>query len=182
MTPTQLEVLKQFRRLGIRYLVVGGQAMLAHGIDRMSSDLDLWVARDCKNAHALIKFMRSAQKTPPIDHLQQPNFKFTVGDPDKPEVDILTSVAGDPSFDEAISRCVRLMLGTRRVPVIGVTDLIGIKTASASQFETEAADPELAEADRAQAAGTAAKERNDITLLQYLLEGTSQEGSTSVNN
>ncbi|MEJ1386246.1 MAG: hypothetical protein RPV21_18060 [Candidatus Sedimenticola sp. (ex Thyasira tokunagai)] len=174
MTPIQLEVLKQFRRLRIRYLVVGGQAMRAHGIDRRTSDLDLWVARDRKNAHALTRFMRRVQNLPPIERLLQPNFKFTVGDPARPEVDILTSVAGDPSFNDAITRCERLMLGTRRVPVIGVTDLVDIKTASASQMELETADPALVEADRAQAAGTAAKERNDIALLQVLIGDPSQ--------
>jgi hypothetical protein len=181
MTPMQVEVLKEFRRLRIRYLVVGGQAMRAHGIDRRTNDLDLWVARDRSNAQALARFMRRVQNLPPLERLQQPNFKFTIGEPAKPEVDILTSVAGDPSFDEAISRCQRIMLDTRRVPVIGVNDLVDIKKASAVQMELEAADSTLTDADRAQAAGTAAKERNDITLLQVLLDNQGQGSGTSVN-
>ena len=91
MTPIQLDILKQFRRLRIRYMVVGGQAMRAHGIDRQTSDLDLWVARDRANAIALTTFMHRVQNLPPLERLQQPNFKFTVGDPARPEVDILTS-------------------------------------------------------------------------------------------
>lgn len=150
-------------------MVVGGQAMRAHGIDRQTSDLDLWVARDRANAMALTRFMRHVQNLPPLERLQQPNFKFTVGDSARPEVDILTSVAGDPEFDDTATRCQRLMLETRRVPVVGVADLIAIKEASATTMESEAADPALAEADRAQAAATAAKERRDIVFLQMLL-------------
>jgi hypothetical protein len=118
--------------------------------------------------------MHRVQNLPPLERFQQPNFKFTVGDPARPEVDILTSVAGDPSFNDAVTRCQRLMLDTRRVPVIGVADLIEIKAASALQMESEAADPALTEADRAQAAGTAAKERRDIVLLQMLVVAHSQ--------
>lgn len=170
MTPIQIDILRQFRRLGIRYLVVGGQAMRAYGINRRTNDLDLWVARDRANAQALTRFMRNVQNVPPLERLQQPDFKFTVGDPARPEVDILTSVAGDPSFNEAVTRCQQLMLGDRREPVIGVTDLIAIKAASALHMDSEAVDPELSEEDRAQAAGTAAKERNDIPPLQELVE------------
>ena len=168
MTPIQLDILKQFRRLRIRYMVVGGQAMRAHGIERQTSDLDLWVARDRANAIALTTFMHRVQNLPPLERLQQPNFKFTVGDPARPEVDILTSVAGDPEFNDTVTRCQRLMLDTRRVPVIGVADLIKIKEASATKMESEAVDPALVEADRAQAVGTAAKERRDIVFLQML--------------
>ncbi|MDK1024088.1 MAG: hypothetical protein QGD92_07640 [Gammaproteobacteria bacterium] len=168
LTPVQLDVLKLFRRLGIRYMVVGGQAMRAHGIDRQTNDLDLWVARDHANATALTRFLRRVQNLPPLERLQQPNFKFTVGDPARPEVDILTSVAGDPAFNDAVTRCQRLMLDTRRVPVIGVADLINVKAASATKMESEAVDPALVDADRAQAARTAEKERRDIGLLQTL--------------
>jgi hypothetical protein len=142
--------------------------MRAHRIDRQTHDLDLWVARDRANAMALTRFMRQVQNLPPLERLQLPNFKFTVGDPARPEVDILTSVAGDPEFDDIATRCQRLMLDTRRVPVVGVADLIRIKEASAAKMESEAADPTLADADRAQAATTAARERRDIVFLQML--------------
>ena len=140
--------------------------MRAYGIDRRTNDLDLWVARDRPNAEALTRFMRCVQNLPPLKRLQQPNFRFMVGDPARPEVDILTSVAGDPSFNDAMTRCQRLMLATQRVPVIGVADLIEVKAASALQMETDAADPALTKTERAQATGTAGRERHDIALLQ----------------
>jgi len=173
VTPLQVDVLKEFRSRRIRYMVIGGQAMRAYGIDRQTRDLDLWVACDRANALALARYMRHAQNVPPLEllleSLQLPNFKFTVGDPRRPEVDILTSVAGDPEFDDTITRCQRLMLDSRRVPVVGAADLVTIKEASAIKMESEAADPALADEDRAQAAATAVKERRDIIVLQTLL-------------
>ena len=142
--------------------------MRAHGIDRQTRDLDLWVARDRANALALTRFMHRVQNRPPLERLQLPNFKFTVGNPKLPEVDILTSVAGDPEFSDSFTRCQRLMLDTRRVPVVGVADLIKLKDASATKMESEADDPALEVADRVQAAATAAKERRDIVFLQML--------------
>ena len=169
MTPLQNDLLSQFHRLGIRYLVVGGQAMRALGIDRGTRDLDVWIARDLANAEALIRFMRPFQNVPPLERLQQPNFKFMAGDPAHPEVDILTSVAGDPPFEVAFARAERLMLDGRRIPVVTIADLLAIKEASAEKMEQDAADPALTEAERTQAAATGAKERRDIALLQVAL-------------
>lgn len=169
MTPLQNNLLSQFHQLGIRYLVVGGQAMRALGVDRQTRDLDIWIARDHANAEALTCYMQRVQNVPPLERLQQPNFKFTVGDPACPEVDILTSVAGDPPFEVAFARAERLMLDGRRIPVVTIADLLAIKEASAKIMEQDAADPDLMEAERAQAAATGAKERRDISLLQLAI-------------
>lgn len=169
MTPLQNDLLSQFHRLGIRYLVVGGQAMRALGIDRGTRDLDVWVARDLANAEALTCFMRRFKNLPPLERLQQPNFKFMVGDPACSEVDILTSVAGDPPFEVAFARAERLMLDGRRMPVVTIADLLAIKEASAEKMEQDAADPALMEAEQTQAVATGAKERRDITLLQVAI-------------
>lgn len=139
--------------------------MRAFGIDRRTSDLDIWVARDNANARAIIRYARDAQVSPPLELLQKPNFKFTIGDPARPEVDMLTSVAGDPPFEDAYARRERLMLDGRRLPVISVADLIEIKTASAEQMESDAANLTLTEEIRKQSAFTAVRERHDITLL-----------------
>ena len=142
--------------------------MRAHGINRHTYDLDLWVARDRANTMALANYLRGAENVPPLDRLERPNFKFTIGDPLRPEVEILTSVEGDPSFDDAFLRRSRLMLDTRRVPVIGVIDLVTVKEAVAKRMELEAIDLRLSEAERSQAEVTAQKERRDLLFLRSL--------------
>ena len=169
MTPLQVDVLRQFRVLGIRNLIVGGQAMRARGIDRQTRDLDLWIARDQANAEAMTRFLSRVQNRPPLERLQQPNFKFTVGDPRRPEVDILTSVAGDPEFDVCLVRAQELSLGGQPVTVISAEDLLAVKEASAAIMDRDAVDQNLTAEERAAAAATAGKERRDIAILQLLI-------------
>lgn len=166
MNQTQVGVLRRFRDLGIRYLVIGGQAMRAYGIDRPTLDLDLWVARDLANAQAMEQFLARVQNRPPLERLQQPNFKFTVGDPARPDVDILTSVAGDPSFDEAYERRQVLRLDGCDLDVVAPTDLVGIKDAAAAKDEADAASGTLNADDQQIAEGAARKERRDAAFIR----------------
>lgn len=166
MNKIQSDVLRQFRKLDIRFLVIGGQAMRAYGIDRPTRDLDLWISRDLDNARAMRKFSRRVQNRPSLERLQQPNFKFTVGDSAKPDVDILTSVAGDPAFDELYARRQELGLDGHVLDVVAPTDLIAIKDAAAARNEAEVASGTLSAHDQLIAAGAAQKERRDISFIQ----------------
>ena len=166
MNHVQREVLRAFRHGGIRFLVVGGQAMRAYGIDRPTHDFDLWVARDLANAQALARFMNRVQNLPPLERLQEPNFKFAIGDPARPDVDILTSVAGDPQFEACSERSTKSMISGLRLPVIAPPDLLSIKIASAEKMELDQLDPNFQPADRAAAQRTAEKERRDIMFIR----------------
>lgn len=166
MTPLQVATLRKFRSLRIRYLLVGGQAMRARGIDRQTSDLDLWIARDKANAEALTRFLDRVQDRPPLERLQQPNLKFTVG---ISEVDILTSVAGDPKFEDCLARSHTLFLDGQRLPVISARDLLAVKQASALVMDRDATDSRLTAEQQYAAARTATKERRDVVLLRLLI-------------
>lgn len=140
--------------------------MRAYGIDRPTRDLDLWIARDLANARAMEKFLHRVQNRPPLERLQQPNFRFTVGDPTNPAVDILTSVAGDPEFDACYERRQVLRLDGYELDVISPRDLIGIKEAAAAQNEADAASGTLGVHERQVAEGAARKDRRDVTFIQ----------------
>ncbi len=150
MTPLQIDVLRQFRNLGIRNILVGGQAMCALGIERKTGDLDLWIARDRENAEAMIRFLDRIQIRLPLEKLQQPNIKFTAGNPNRPEVDILTSVAGDPEFDTCLTRAQKVLLDGEHVTVISARDLIAVKVASAKIMDRDASNPNLPAAEKQQ--------------------------------
>lgn len=169
LTPTQRGVLDQFAKLGIRSLVIGGRAMKALGIDRPTRDLDLWIARDLANAEAMATFLSKVSNPPPLDRLQQPNFKFTVGDPARPDVDLLTSVAGDPAFDECHERSLKMSVHGNPIRVVSAVDLLAIKVASLQQMELDAANAGLSTEERAAAEATAQKERRDAGLLKMLI-------------
>ena len=151
MTPWQVDVIRQFRALEVRYLLVGGQAMRARGIDRPTRDLDLWIGRDLVNAEAMMSYLQAAQNRPSLDRLQTPDLKLTVGDPARPEVDILTSVAGNPDFSDCLARSQQLRLDGHRLQVISTLDLLAAKEATTAVMDRDAMNPSLSDQDRGSA-------------------------------
>ena len=49
------ELLECFARHNVRYLIVGGWALAAHGHPRMTKDLDIWVWPDSSNANSVVE-------------------------------------------------------------------------------------------------------------------------------
>lgn len=61
-----LAVLAAMERAGVRYAVFGGLAMAAHGLDRGTRDLDLFVAPDPDNVERLRSALRTVFDDPDI--------------------------------------------------------------------------------------------------------------------
>ena len=52
------ELLKIFNDNGVRYLVIGGYAVLRYSEPRFTKDLDLWISVDAANATAVFRSLR----------------------------------------------------------------------------------------------------------------------------
>jgi len=61
-----LAVLDALERRGVRYAVFGGLAMAAHGFDRATRDLDLFVASDSDNVELLRRSLADVFDDPDI--------------------------------------------------------------------------------------------------------------------
>jgi hypothetical protein len=61
-----LTVLGALERVGVRYAVFGGLAMAAHGFDRATRDLDLFVAPDAANVERLREALKAVFDDPDI--------------------------------------------------------------------------------------------------------------------
>jgi uncharacterized protein (DUF1330 family) len=55
-----LEVFSSLNKFGVRYLVVGGVALVLHGVLRLTADLDLVVDLAEDN---LVKFLKALKRT-----------------------------------------------------------------------------------------------------------------------
>ena len=62
-----LRVFDALERAGVRYAVFGGLAMAAHGFDRATRDLDLFVAPDERNMELLRNALTSVYHDPDIE-------------------------------------------------------------------------------------------------------------------
>lgn len=65
-----LEILASLEREGVRYAVFGALAMAAHGLDRATRDLDLFVAADEENVARLRRALGAVFDDPSIDEIR----------------------------------------------------------------------------------------------------------------
>jgi hypothetical protein len=115
----------------VRFLVVGGHALAAHGRPRFTKDLDIWVWVDRKNADRLVAALEDfgfgSLGLTPSDFLEE-GVVVQLGYPPK-RIDILTTIDG-VQFPECWERRAEVIVGGQRVPFISAEDFVANKKAS----------------------------------------------------
>lgn len=137
-------VFQALQAAGVRYLVVGGVAVVLHGHPRFTADLDLVVALQPGNARAAIVALSRLgyRPRPPIDPLafadpvareawisEKDMTVLSLWSPDHPGTDVDLFVREPLDFEGAATRAVVVDLGGVRVPVASIEDLISMKLA-----------------------------------------------------
>lgn len=127
---------------GVRYLVVGGVAVVLHGHTRFTSDVDLVVALDEANVRRAIEALRTLGYRPraPVDALgfadaetrrswiEEKNLTvFSLWSPAHPGTEVDFFVEEPFDFDRAFERALRVDLGGIEVPVAPVEELVALK-------------------------------------------------------
>ena len=129
--PDFKDLLAEFDRSKVEYIVIGGHAVAVHGRPRATKDLDLLVSRRDGNlirvSEALERFGAPANVVRAARALAETEVLF-FGEPPV-RVDVLASVDGIDT-DEAIRRAIHVELSGRAIPVVGLEDLIANKRAS----------------------------------------------------
>jgi hypothetical protein len=127
-----LDLISEFNRADVRYLLVGGYAVGIHGHPRATKDLDLWVAATPDNAPRVIAALRAFGA--PLASLQEsdlatPGTGFMMGLPPR-RIDIVTTVDG-LAFDDAWPGAMDVEVGGGvTCKVIGLQDLLINKAAA----------------------------------------------------
>lgn len=119
---------KEFAELflshGVKFMIIGGYAVTAHGHPRYTGDIDFFVERSRENAERIVKAVH--EFFGPLPEVQVENFldedrMSQFGVPPY-RIDILTKIRG-VSFEEAYPRRVMFPLAGLEVPFIGIDDL-----------------------------------------------------------
>ncbi|SPF56151.1 conserved hypothetical protein [Candidatus Sulfopaludibacter sp. SbA4] len=128
------DLLSAFHAHGVKYLVVGGFAVIYHAQPRFTKDMDLFIKADLENAKAtyaaLAEFGAPLQGIRPEDFTDRNNF-FRFGR-DPKGFDILPAIPG-VDFDAAWERRVETVVDTTtglKANFISADDLIASKLAS----------------------------------------------------
>ncbi len=125
------DLLNLFGENNVRYLVVGGYAVMYHAEPRYTKDLDLWVSPEKDNARAVFKALEEfgaplAQVTE--DDFTDQEIVYQMGIPPV-RIDVLMSIDG-LDFETAWTRRVEARWGGETVCVISLEDLIANKRAT----------------------------------------------------
>ncbi len=125
------DLLRLFNAYRVKYLIIGGYAVIKYTEPRFTKDLDLWIRADAKNANAVYEALREfgapLTDLTPADFAKEGYF-YQMGIPPV-RVDILMSISG-LTFDEAWPRRVKANFDGLPVLVIHQQDLIASKLAA----------------------------------------------------
>ena len=126
------DLLRLFNAGRVRYLVVGGYAVVQYAEPRFTADLGLWTSTDSRNARAVYEALQEFGA--PLSGLTDDDFSeqgyfYQMGVPPL-RVDVLMGIPG-VEFEPAWRRRVDVDFDGLLVPFISRADLISAKRASA---------------------------------------------------
>jgi len=118
------ELLQSFVSHNVRFLIVGGYALAAHGHPRYTKDLDIWVWTDLSNAERIVKSLEGfgfdGLGLTALD-FQEPDVVVQLGR-EPLRVDILTFATG-LDFVTAYENRIMVSIGNLEVPFVSIGDL-----------------------------------------------------------
>jgi len=129
-SPDFKELLSLLAKHKVRYLVVGGYAVMKYTEPRFTRDLDLWISTDEENAQAVFaalkEFGAPLRDLSPADFTEQGYF-YSMGNPPF-RLDIMMSIPG-MEFGSAWEHREEVQLEELTIPFISRADLIQSKEA-----------------------------------------------------
>ena len=125
------DLLRIFNARNVKYMVIGGYAVIQYGEPRFTKDLDLWVSTDPENATAVFEAL--VEFGAPLTNLSEKDFAeegyfYQMGNPPV-RVDILMGIPG-VEFSKAWKRRNIVQFDDIDVTFIAKEDLIIAKRAA----------------------------------------------------
>jgi len=121
------EILKELLDSGVSFLLIGGYAVIYHGYNRTTGDMDLWLEPTNENKEKVINALEKSGFEPvDLNKLAEMDFTkhlaFSVGiEPHK--IDFIT-IINQVSFENARNNKVVFDFEGLKIPVINVNELI----------------------------------------------------------
>lgn len=125
------DLLRIFNDNGVRYLVIGGYALIQYAEPRYTKDLDLWISTEAANAQAVYRAL--SEFGAPLAGLTENDFAeegffYQMGVPPV-RIDILMGIPG-PKFEDAWERRVIVEFDGLPIFFVSKADLLTAKRAS----------------------------------------------------
>jgi predicted nucleotidyltransferase len=136
-------ILDRLNRGGVRYVIAGGLAVVAHGYARFTADMDLLLALDTSNVSDAINALKELQYQPrapvPIESLLDERLRqswirdknltvFSLSSPAHPTTEIDIFLDAPVDFEAAYARAVEREIAPGiSARFVGLADLIAMK-------------------------------------------------------
>jgi hypothetical protein len=125
------EFVERLQFHGVKFVIIGGYAVISHGYPRYTGDIDFFVEKSEDNARKLVNAINDFYGDQP--QINQECFldddrMCQFGDPPY-RIDILVNVPG-LVFEEVHPNCIHGKIGGKLAPIINLTDLIKSKQAA----------------------------------------------------
>ena len=125
------EFVELFVAKDVRFLVIGGYALAAHGYPRATDDFDAWVWANSENAEKIVECLTEfgfGKLNLSADDFTTPDRVVQLGYPPY-RIDIISSITG-VEFDSAWANRLIVDVDGLKVPFIGRDDLLTNKRAT----------------------------------------------------
>jgi hypothetical protein len=136
------EILLEFQKQKVKYIIVGGIAINLHGILRGTADIDILVDMTDENLKKIVSILKKqgyhvkqpvdpmgiANKEIRYDWIHNKNMKAFnfYKENEYKEVDII--IESPVSYKQAKKNALQLKIGRMKIPVISINDLIKMKS------------------------------------------------------
>lgn len=125
----EVEIIASLNRNNVRYLIIGGYAMLFHGDgDRQVNDLDIWIDNEKENAYRCFEALQavmpgSLQFTPECLSVRGRKINLKGN---RYDAEVFTSMEG-AEFDKSFARRGTFVQNGELICFIGALDLLRVK-------------------------------------------------------
>ena len=127
-----IELCKALNEYGVKYVVVGGFAVIMHGLARMTEDIDFFIEGSDENVEKIRAVLKSLYNDPSIDDLKAEDIKkyavIRYGSPDDFNIDFISKIGeGLINFEDVEKNAEIFEIDDLKIPVCGLEMLIKMK-------------------------------------------------------
>jgi len=126
-----IELCQAFNKEGVRYVIIGGFAMIMHGLARLTEDIDFFIEDSPENIIRLKKALLSIYDDPSIEELKPEEISqyavIRYGTPDDFYIDFIGRIGEVFSFKDIEKDIEIFEIDNIKIPVCGLETLIKMK-------------------------------------------------------
>jgi len=126
-----IRICDAFNKYKVKYVVVGGFAVIIHGLPRTTEDIDFFIENSAENVERLKTALKALYNDPSIEEITTDDIEeyavIRYGTPDDFYIDIIARLGSEVSFNDVWKDVVFFEINNTMIPVCSLEMLIKMK-------------------------------------------------------